>query len=47
MILTGVILLLAVTAGWLWWKLFSVQQENAILQAELARLRERARRLRN
>lgn len=47
MILPSLMLLLGIAAGWLWWKLSNVQQENAILQAELARLRGKARRLRD
>jgi hypothetical protein len=46
MILAGLTMLLAFAALWLWWKLSRVEHENTILQVELARLRERARRLR-
>lgn len=46
MILQSVTVLLVLATGWLWWRLSRVQHENATLQAELARLRDRARRLR-
>jgi hypothetical protein len=46
MILAGLTVLLTLTALWLWWKLSRVEHENTVLQAEIARLRARARRLR-
>lgn len=46
MIRWGLSVLLALLAGWLWWKLSHVSNENALLQAEIARLRAKARRLR-
>lgn len=39
--------LLALLAGWLWWRLSHVRQENTLLHAEIARLRSKARRLRD
>jgi len=47
MILAGLTMLLAVATLWLWWKLSRVEHENTVLLAELARLRQRARRLRS
>ena len=38
---------LAFLVGWLWWRLSHVRQENVLLHAEIARLRSRARRLRD
>jgi hypothetical protein len=46
MILGGLTMVLALTTLWLWWKLSRVEHENVALQAEIARLRGRARRLR-
>jgi hypothetical protein len=46
MIRWGLSVLLAGLAGWLWWRLSHVLHENTLLQAEIARLRARARRLR-
>jgi hypothetical protein len=46
MVVPSLMLLLSLAAGWLWWKLSLAQRENELLQAEIARLRLRARRLR-
>lgn len=46
MILAGLTMVLALTTLWLWWKLSRAENENVVLQAEIARLRGRARRLR-
>jgi hypothetical protein len=46
MIRWGLSVLLALLACWLWWRLSHVSNENALLQAEIARLRAKARRLR-
>jgi hypothetical protein len=46
MIRWGLSVLLTLLAGWLWLRLSHVRHENARLQAEIARLRARARRLR-
>jgi hypothetical protein len=46
MIRWGISILLTLLAGWLWLRLSHARQENALLQAELARLRASARRLR-
>jgi hypothetical protein len=39
--------LLALLVGWLWWRLSHVRHENVLLHAEIARLRSKARRLRD
>ena len=46
MIRWGFTVLLGLLAAWLWRKLSYTRQQNAQLQAEIARLRIRARRLR-
>jgi hypothetical protein len=46
MLLLWLTVLFALTAGLLWWKLSRANDENALLHAEILRLRKRASRLR-
>jgi cell division protein FtsB len=46
MIQSSAIVLLVLVVGLLWWRLSRTQHENDALQAEIAKLRARARRLR-